>query len=231
MENCAAACLEAENITRAEELLVKVIESQPTVSAYNLLGNLCVLRTEYLRAEYCYNEGLRLEPRHRELRLNLASLHLERSRYKPAKELTEALLAEYPSDKRILRLRQKLRDRFEIRFFCSQCGREWWVSREIPRQEVGKIHNEPPPESPAGRCPECGNIYCIECARVHLKEKRFACAACGEFLKLSDNHLRYLVREYLRTASKTLASDHTAATGSDETSTTRSSSGEETPRQ
>jgi tetratricopeptide (TPR) repeat protein len=202
MENCAAACLETEKITRAEELLVKVLDGRPTASAYNLLGNLCVLRTEFLRAEYCYAEGLRLEPRHRELRFNLAGLYIERSQYEKAKELLTAFLEEEPSDERVLRLRQKLKDRFEIRLACSQCGREWWVYRDIPLMETGKIRGEPPPESPAGRCPACGNIYCIECARTHLVERRFACASCGEFLKLSDNYLRHLVMVFLESETK-----------------------------
>ncbi len=207
MENCGAACLEAEKITRAEELLVRVIDGRPTASAYNLLGNLCVLRTEFLRAEYCYIEGLRLEPQHHELRLNLAALFIERSQYEPAKKLLGALLAEHPADERALLLRQKLKDRFELRFQCAQCGREWWVYRDIPLKEVGKIRAEPPAESPAGQCPACGNIYCIACARTSLNEKRFACAACGEFLKLSDNHLRHLVVEFIEAdANKPLAS-------------------------
>ena len=202
MENCAAACLEAEKIARAEELLVKVIDTRPTASAYNLLGNLSVLRTEFLRAEYCFKEGLRLDPDHHDLRLNLAALSLDRSKYPEAKALIDGLLEENPADERAGALGKKLRERFELRFACSQCGREWWVYRDIPLKEVGKIRGEPPPESPAGQCPSCGNIYCIACAGAHLKEKRFSCAACGEYLKLSNNYLRYLVVEFLEAGEK-----------------------------
>jgi tetratricopeptide (TPR) repeat protein len=197
MENCAAACLEADMITRAEELLLQLLDGRPTASIYNLLGNLCVMRTEYLRAEYSFTEGLRLEPNHRDLKLNLAALALERAQFAKAKDLLEAALRDRPTDERALALRRKLRDKFEVRYECSDCHREWWVSREVSEPEGGKIRGEPPPESPAGQCPSCGSIYCVGCARQHLKEKRFACAACGEFLKLSNPHLRHLVLEYL----------------------------------
>jgi len=201
MENCAAACLEADMITRAEELLLKLLDGRPTASVYNLLGNLCVVRTEYLRAEYCYTEGLRLEPGNRDLVLNLASLAVERSQYAKAKELIEAALAGRPpagrTADRALTLQRKLRDKFETRFQCAGCGREWWVRRDAAPTEGGKIRGEPPPESPAGQCPECGRVWCVGCARDHLRDNRFVCAECGGFLKLQDHRLRGLVLEYL----------------------------------
>jgi predicted RNA-binding Zn-ribbon protein involved in translation (DUF1610 family) len=56
----------------------------------------------------------------------------------------------------------------------------------------------PPDESPAGACPRCGNIYCIACRKAELSDSRFTCPDCGEALKLSDNRLRYLVRESIK---------------------------------
>ncbi|MBN2351101.1 MAG: tetratricopeptide repeat protein [Spirochaetales bacterium] len=204
MENCAAACLEVDEITRAEELLLKLLDGRPTASVYNLLGNLCVVRTEYLRADYCYTEGLRLEPGNRDLVLNLASLALERSQYDKAKELIEAALLGRPTEgrteERALTLQKKLRDKFETQYRCDGCGREWWVRRDVESSEGGKIRGEPPPESPAGQCPACGRIWCVGCARAHLKDNRFVCAGCGEFLKLQDHRLRRLVLEYLNRA-------------------------------
>ena len=56
----------------------------------------------------------------------------------------------------------------------------------------------PPDESPAGICPRCGKVYCIACRKDDLVENRFTCPDCGETLKLSDNRLRYLVRQYIK---------------------------------
>jgi tetratricopeptide (TPR) repeat protein len=197
LENCAASCIEADMITRAEELLVKLLDRRPSSSVYNLLGNLSVIRMEYLRAELCYNEALLLSPESGEIALNLAALSMERSQYVKAKELIARVLKKEGTNARALLVREELRKRFEIPIHCALCGREWWVWRDIPAREVGKIHGEPPKESPAGKCPQCGKVYCIACAEEHLKNKRFVCRTCGKALKLSDNYLKHLVVEYL----------------------------------
>lgn len=197
IENCAASCLEAEMITRAEELLIKLIDKNPSASAYNLLGNLTALRMEYLRAELCYQEALRLAPDDLNIMLNLASLYLERSQYEKASPLINELVARFPNHPKVQVLQEKLRKRFELNFRCAQCGREWWVPRLIPPQASGKIYGQPPVESPAGRCPSCHKVYCIGCAQDALKDSRFICKECGDFLKLTDEHLRYLVNKYL----------------------------------
>jgi tetratricopeptide (TPR) repeat protein len=215
LENCAAACIEADEITRAEELLLKLLDLRPTGSVYNLLGNLCVIRTEYLRAEYCYTEGLRLEPGNLDLVLNFASLALERSKYEQAKELVAAALLSDGAGERALALRKKLRDKFEVRYRCSQCGREWWVYRNAAPAEGGKFRGEPPPASPAGQCPKCGRVYCVGCASAHLKDKRFVCAEDGEFLKLSDHLLRRLVVEHMNPPQKTAALPSAAGEGAE----------------
>ena len=184
-------------ITRAEELLVRLADKHPSASVYNMLGNLCSLRMEYVRAELCYTEALRLDPANTGFRINFASLLLERSQYGRAREFILELAEKEPNNPRIIVLREKLRKRFELSIACSGCDRQWWVYRDIPAQDTVKIYGEPPKESPAGKCPTCGKIYCIACGETHVKDKRFVCPDCGEFLKLSDNYLKYLVNEYV----------------------------------
>jgi len=197
LENCAASCLEADRIMSAEELLVKALDIAPSPSLYNLLGNTCLIKGEYKRAQLCYEQGLSLDPQNREIKLNLAAYYLERLDYQQAKELLKQVLKQNPLLKRAQKLRQNLRTRFEIKLLCAMCKREWWVYKEIPLQDALKVYGEPPPESPAGKCQKCGKIYCISCATENMKDKRFLCADCDEFLKLSDNYLRYLVTEYM----------------------------------
>jgi hypothetical protein len=55
---------------------------------------------------------------------------------------------------------------------------------------------EPPRESPAGECPDCGRVYCIECAMEGLEDGRFRCLECKTPLKLRNDHLKYLVNRY-----------------------------------
>jgi len=72
------------------------------------------------------------------------------------------------------------------------------VPRDLPRQSSANVRAMPPDESPAGECPCCGRIFCIACRKAGLVDSRFTCPDCGEALKLTDNRLRYLVRESIR---------------------------------
>jgi len=197
MENCAAACIESDQITRANELLIKLVDSAPSSSVYNKLGNVALIRGEYKRAELCYNEGLALEPDNAEIKINLAALYGDRLEYTKAKQLLQQVLDVNAKAKRAQKLFKRLRERFEMKLLCTTCKREWWVLKELPTQEALKLYGEPPHESPAGKCNSCGKIYCIECASKNMKEKRFVCPDCDEYLKLSDDHLRYLVMQYV----------------------------------
>jgi len=197
IENCAAACIEADRITRADELLVKLVDSAPSASVYNKLGNVALIRGEYKRAELCYREGLAFEPENPEIKTNLASVYVDRLEYEKAKRLLLEVLDTDKKAKRAQKLFQTLRRRFEEKIECASCKREWWVPKELPIQEAFKLFGEPPHDSPAGKCSECGKIYCIDCASHHLRKKRFVCPVCDEFLKLSDNRLRYLVMRYV----------------------------------
>jgi tetratricopeptide (TPR) repeat protein len=197
MENCAAASIESDRIMRADELLVKLVDLAPSASVYNKLGNVALIRGEYKRAELCYNEGLALEPDNPEIKTNLASVYGDRLEYEKAKRLLLEVLDVDKNARRAKKLFQALRGRFEKQLHCASCKRTWWAPKDLPVQEALKIFGEPPHDSPAGKCNQCGKIYCIGCASEHVRQKRFVCPDCGEFLKLSDDHLRYLVVQYV----------------------------------
>jgi tetratricopeptide (TPR) repeat protein len=197
MENCASACLEIDMVHRAEELLARLEQSNPSASVYNLLGNAAVLKGEYPRAELAYTAGLGLSPENLDLKTNLGMLHLERERYTLAKSIIEEVLQRDPGHARARTLHERMRSRYEDRLSCSSCGREWWVPKVLPAQPPLIVKGEPPAEAPAGRCGACGKVYCIGCASAHLVDKRFHCADCGQPLKLSDNALRFLLNEYI----------------------------------
>ncbi|RKX74729.1 MAG: hypothetical protein DRP87_16230 [Spirochaetes bacterium] len=197
MENCAAACLELDLLSRAEELLGKVLDLSPTASAYNLIGNVARLRGQYSRAEKAYTEAIKLKPEEIDYRINLADLYLERLNYGEAKRLIKEALSHSPENSRAMAVFKRIRDATQIKLSCASCGREWWVDKNIPAQPVLRLRGEPPPESPAGRCINCGKIYCIKCAEEHLRDSRFVCRDCDEYLKLSDDYLRHLVLSYI----------------------------------
>ena len=116
-----------------------------------------------------------------------------------ARAIAEAVLAEEPGNERAARLRERIRAGWETELRCAACDRSWWAPREVPPQPALRLRGEPPAECPAGRCTECGRVYCVGCASQSVVDGRLRCSACGGPLKLDDDHLRYLVGRYVRT--------------------------------
>jgi tetratricopeptide (TPR) repeat protein len=199
-ENCAAACIEVDMVHRAEELLASVEPEHPSAAVYNLLGNVAVLKGERARAEAAFAAGLSLEPGNVELRVNLAMLHRERGDHEQARDMLLAVLAANPGHARAERLLARLRHEREQRLACATCGREWWAPKDLLPQPSIRVRGEPPAEAPAGRCPSCGRVYCVGCASSHLRKMRFYCPGCGDFLKLSDDPVKWLLARHIENA-------------------------------
>jgi tetratricopeptide (TPR) repeat protein len=197
MQNCAACCIELDMIMRAEELLNRLLEEQETASLFNLTGNLAVVTGELERARLAYLEGLKLEQDNREIKLNLLSLYIEMDKVQEARELlTEIEQWEEPPP-RSGQLQTRFQERFEDLLECSGCSLQWRVPKQLPPQPAFTIRGEPPGEAPAGRCEQCGRIYCIACASEWVEEGRLMCPSCKNRLRLNDEALKYLVLQYV----------------------------------
>jgi tetratricopeptide (TPR) repeat protein len=200
-ENCAAACIEIDMVHRAEELLSQVERDHPSSSVYNLLGNVAVLKGELPRAELAFTAGLQRDPGNADLSVNLAMLHLQRNAWDKAKEILEAVLARTPDHERARKVLERARSQREISLSCAGCGRSWWAPRDLEAQPGIRVRGEPPADAPAGRCPRCGKIYCVGCASQHIRDMRFYCPDCGEFLKLSEDSLKWLLSRAIDAAA------------------------------
>lgn len=205
LENCAAVYLECDQINRAEDLLAKCLEIADQPTAYNLMGNIATIKGEYKRAEAAYRECLRYDPENTDCAINLAELYITLLDYDQARrilhELREQESISSAASSRVERLLTQIQEASEKQLLCAECGRQWWVPRTLGEQPPVKLRGEPPGEAPAGKCPRCGKILCISCASQHLREKRFVCPDCNEYLKLSDDELRYLVLTYVEKQS------------------------------
>jgi tetratricopeptide (TPR) repeat protein len=204
LENAAGVFIEVDELTRAEELLRKGLEIEPSSSLYKLMGYIAVKLGEYSRAEKSYEAGLALDPGNSFIRLDLAELWFSLGRYEGAKKLLEEgpHLNENPqpqADKNpaIKALLDKIRDQLESAFFCGLCGMEWRVPKEVPEQGQLLVKGELSDASPAGECPECGAVYCVGCAKEYLDDGRFLCPKCGVRLKLGGDQIKYIVAKYL----------------------------------
>jgi tetratricopeptide (TPR) repeat protein len=203
-ENCAAACIEVDMVHRAEELLAQIEPEHPSASVYNLLGNVAVLKGERARAEEAYLAGLARDPGNPDLSVNLAMLHRERGNFDKAKDVLLAVLSTTPAHTRARQLFERIRDEREQKLVCDGCGREWWVPRSLPPQPAIRVRGEPPAEAPAGRCPKCSKLYCIACASAHVREMRFYCPDDDEYLKLSEDSLKWLLARFVERQSTAL---------------------------
>jgi tetratricopeptide (TPR) repeat protein len=200
-ENCAAACIELDMVHRAEELLAQIEPDHPSASVYNLLGQVAALKGERARAELAYSEGLERDPGNPDITVNLALLLRERGRHDEARDLLLSVLAAHPGHARARSLRERIRAEREQMIRCAACGREWWAPRELPPQPALHVRGEPPADAPAGRCPSCRKVYCVGCASAHVRDMRFFCPDDGEFLKLSDDALKWLLARALEPPS------------------------------
>ena len=192
--NLAGACIETDAFSRAEELLVRSLELSENDSAYNMMGNLALLKGEYKRAEAAFVKAIELNPLSEESVCNLADLYLSREKLNDADMLLSAFRGNDPGERfgqlkdRVFRLRTDV-------FSCSICSREWFVPKKMPVQSALKLVGEPPDDMPAGKCGSCGKVYCIGCTKENLVDGRLVCASCGSPLKLSEDWMRYLYHE------------------------------------
>jgi tetratricopeptide (TPR) repeat protein len=194
--NLGAAYLELERYTDAEERIRKALDLGGGSRALLLAGNLAAAYGDLPRAEAAYRLGLDAAPEDPALLAALGRNYLTLGNAAKAESI--ALRLERVSPERAARLRSEIEEATTEPLSCSLCGRIWRVPRDLPAQSAASIRAMPPDDSPAGACPRCGKIFCIACRKGELADNRFTCPDCGEALKLSDNRLRYLVREHIR---------------------------------
>ncbi|MDR1894237.1 MAG: tetratricopeptide repeat protein [Spirochaetales bacterium] len=193
--NAAGALIEADHIHRAEELLLSLGEAEDP-EVYNLMGNLARIKGEFYRAEEAYKGALAFEPENPLFLLNLACLYALKQQYPQARALVEKIPPALRG-----RRGQALLDRIdgagEIVRRCGACERQWRLPRNPGAQLPLKLRGEIPGDLPAGRCGECGEIFCVDCARPYIREGHFFCPACGGPLKLDEPDFLFLYRRRL----------------------------------
>ncbi len=194
-ENCAAVCIELDLLSRAEELLVPLLDRNPGLRVYTLLGNVAWLKGEFSRAEEIFRQGIENFPFDPVISINLAELYVQRTKYSDALAVLDQV-DQYGSFPRAEKLKDRIRDLTETTLTCASCGREWSVDNDIPPQPPLKLRGELPGESPAGQCPVCRDILCIACAKATLQNGRFTCPRCAAFLKLTGDHIRFIVKTF-----------------------------------
>ncbi len=168
-----------------------------------MIGNAAKFKGEFSRAEAAYLKSLEFgfDP---VVALNYIEGICEKqdftAAYSKMNELFDSFEVPDYLNERFSRIKNRIIREAETTLSCSSCSREWKVLKKTVMNKALRIVGEPSPESPAGRCPSCGKIYCVECAMKWLEGSRFTCPDCKEYLKLNDDHLRFLVAKYAEEA-------------------------------
>ncbi len=199
-ENLAGLHVELGRWSDAEEELRRSLSGQPGARTYLLAGNLAERLGDWPRAEAAYRVGLDSFEADANLLLALGRLWILRRNWDKARDCASGLAPAAPA--LAARLEGEILSASTELLACSSCATTWRVPRELPAQSGANIRGMPPDGAPAGACPSCGKIFCIACAKQHLVDNRFTCPDCGDFLKLSDNRLRWLVREAMKTQER-----------------------------
>lgn len=192
----AANCIKLEFLNEADDLLGKSLEIMKTPRAYQLISFLAGRKGEYARAEVALLTAISEFPENTELIYELSAVYMVTGHPEKAAELEKDLRGKGRNDLAD-KLAQEILETSSNIFSCSVCGREWRVPKNIPDQGRLAITAQPPDDLPAGKCPDCGAVYCIGCAKEHLDSSgRFHCASCGSALKLSDSNIIWLLSEW-----------------------------------
>lgn len=195
-ENYADVLIKLDRLLEAEEILARLLEEKNEPSVLQKMAFIAEIKGEFRRAEAAYQESLKLDPADDLLKIKYADFLVGRHNYKGAFKLLERISDSYDG-KDTERILDVIRQATEERYECSICHREWWVPKVLPEIRSLRLYGEPDPQSPAGKCPSCGKVYCVACAINSIRDNRFTCSECGVPLKLSENYLRYLASKYM----------------------------------
>ncbi|HOJ99991.1 MAG: tetratricopeptide repeat protein [Treponemataceae bacterium] len=192
----------------ADDILADAYETEgkePYLSRIlDLIGYVATKKGEFPRAEVAYRLAIEAAPEEVHLYQELAWLYLTMGRWQQTRELIDKLKALRNKDDTELEaairaLEEQYLESTTEKVACSVCQRLWRVPRQLPPVPPLKLVAQPPENLPAGMCPSCGKIYCIQCAKEHLDTGgRFLCPTCQQHLKLIDDRLRYLLYEWSR---------------------------------
>ncbi len=192
----AANCLELDFLNEADDLLGRALDIQPSARIYALIGYLALRKGEYSRSEVALQQGLSEFPGNADLLYDLTAQYVSTRRLAKAAESVQKLLAIEDSE-RTRALEADITETGTTKITCSICNLVWRVPKEIAAQGSLHLTAQPPDELPAGTCPNCGDIYCIGCAKETLGEDgRFRCRHCAVPLKLIDPNIIWLLNRW-----------------------------------
>lgn len=194
--NLAAALLERGELSDAEGVLRIALADGADDRGLRLMGDIAAELGDPVRAELAYRAALEQAPDNALNLGRLAGHYLARHKYELAASTTDRLATIDPGAAAPLKAAIKAASTETLS--CAACGRAWELPRPTPPVPRTRLRGEPPDDSPAGSCPDCGKTYCVACRKDHLSGGRFTCPDCGSNLNLNDDRVRWLVLDRVK---------------------------------
>ena len=198
--NRASCLIELHLFGEADELLARAHSLAPSPSILEMISYVAAKKGEYARAEQACRAALEMDPDHAPSLLSLGWVFSSTGRHKEVFKIIERL-NKLPLDneaaKGLKDLELRLDEHYHRKIECDACERFWKVPKECPPVPAIRLYAMPPDDLPAGSCPACGKTYCIGCAKNSLDPSgRFICLSCGRSLKVINEGLKKIVRDW-----------------------------------
>jgi tetratricopeptide (TPR) repeat protein len=198
--NRASCLMELGLYGEADSLLAKAHRIAPSPTILEMISYVAAKKGEYARAEEACRLALEMDRNHAPSLLSLGWVHLTLNRQKEVVEIIgrlEKMEISESAAKGLEELKLHLDELTHQIIKCASCGRSWRITKNSPPVPSIRLYAMPPDELPAGSCPGCGKTWCIGCAKENLDEKgRFICSHCNQPLKLSNDGLKKIIRDW-----------------------------------
>jgi tetratricopeptide (TPR) repeat protein len=200
LTNRASCLIEMAHYGEADTLLSRIHAASPGPGVLDMISYVASKKGEYPRAESASRAALEIDPRHAPSLLSLGWNLSNQGRLEEALDCLRRLRELDLPEKTALH-----RDEFGARLdsllytplSCASCGRGWKVLKEPPPTPAIRLYAMPPDDMPAGSCQECGETWCIGCAKKHLDQSgRFLCPRCGKPLKIIHDGLKKMIYDW-----------------------------------
>lgn len=195
-----ASCLIAlEQWADAQDIVRVILEHNPTdIKSLILMGDIWDQLGDYVRAELSWNRAQELSDDISVLE-RLGKHYIKLNKLKKLNKIIEKLesLQEHSLKNRLEELYDST---IHTTLTCTTCGRLWKIPRILPQSTAPlKLHGEIPDDLPAGICPSCNSLYCVQCAKDHLDEGRFICPTCNVRLSINNPQILWIFHNWKNT--------------------------------
>ncbi len=194
--NKASCLITIEQWADAQDIVRIILEHNPNdIKSLIVMGDIWDQLGDYVRAELSWNHALELSDDISVLE-RLGMHYIKLNKPKKLHKIIEKLES-LEADSMKNRLEELYDSAIHTTLTCTTCGKIWKIPRILPQSIPPlKLHGEIPDDLPAGICPSCNALYCVQCAKEHLDEGRFICPTCKVRLTINNPQILWIFHDW-----------------------------------